>query len=417
MKDFLRSLRDSLVSLKLTIALLVLSLVLIFTATLDQVNLGIWAVQEKYFRSFVIYTVFGPLSLPIFPGGYTIGGLLLANVTAAYIYRFRFTWKKAGILLSHFGLIVLLIGELLTGLWQRDYHMRLDEGQTRNYAESFREHELAIVDVTDPQFDDVTAIPAKLLTRRREVTDPKLPFRIAPKTFYPNSALQIRPPANADHGDAVPPSQATAGAGIHLVVAPQPITANPDERNLPAAFVELVAPDRSLGVWVVSTQIEAPQVFEYNQRRYQIALRQERSYKPFSLTLLKFSHDRYAGTEIPKNFSSRLRLKTPDGSEDREVLIYMNNPLRHSGFTFYQSGFENNDRTTILQVVHNPSWLLPYAATLLMSLGLTLQFSYHLFGFARRRAALGAAAVATSSVGTVRSRKAAPSTVRPTATV
>ena len=335
MKDFLRSLRDSLVSLKLTIALLVLGLVLIFTATLDQVNLGIWAVQEKYFRSFVIYGVFGPLSLPIFPGGYTIGGFLLANVTAAYIYRFKFTWRKAGILLSHFGLIVLLIGELLTGLWQRDYHMRLDEGQTRNYAESFREHELAIVDVTDAQFDDVIAIPDKLLTRRRDVTNPKLPFRVVPKTFYPNSALQIRPPATADHGEPLPPSQATAGAGIHLLVAPQPITANPDERNLPAAFVELIAPDRSLGVWLVSTQIAAPQIFEYNQRRYQIALRPERSYKPFSLTLLKFSHDRYAGTEIPKNFSSRLRLKTPDGSEDREVLIYMNNPLRHSGFTFY----------------------------------------------------------------------------------
>lgn len=415
MKDFLRSLRDSLVSLKLTIALLVLGLVLIFTATLDQVNLGIWAVQEKYFRSFVIYAFFGPLSVPIFPGGYTIGGLLLANVTAAYVYRFKFTWKKAGILLSHFGLIVLLIGELLTGLWQRDYHMRLDEGQTRNYAESFREYELAIVDVTAADFEDVVAIPAGLLTRRRDVTNPKLPFRVVPKTYYPNSALQIRPPATAAHGETLPVSPATAGAGLHLLVAPQPITANPDERNLPAAFVELLAPDRSLGVWLVATQIEAAQTFEYNQRRYQIALRPERSYKPFSLTLLKFSHDRYAGTQIPKNFSSRLRLKTPDGSEDREVLIYMNNPLRHSGFTFYQSGFENNDRTTILQVVHNPSWLLPYVATILMSLGLTLQFSYHLFAFARRRAALGSSASAPPAANVP--AKLSPSAARSTAAV
>lgn len=405
MKDFLCTLRDSLMSLKLTITLLALGMILVFTATLDQVNLGIWAVQEKYFKSFVIYGIFGPLSIPIFPGGYTIGGLLLANLSAAYVYRFNFSWKKAGILLSHFGLIVLLIGELLTGLWQRDYHMRLDEGQTRNFAESFREHELAIVDVTDAQFDDVVAIPEKLLTRRQGITHPKLPFRVVPKTFYPNSALQIRPPATEAHGTTLPPSQATAGAGLHLLVAPQPVTGRPDERNMPTAFVELIAPDRSLGVWLTSTQLEAAQTFDYNNRQYKISLRPERSYKPFSLTLLKFSHDRYAGTQIPKNFSSRLRLKTPDGVDDREVLIYMNNPLRHSGFTFYQSGFENNDRTTILQVVHNPSWLLPYVATVLMSLGLTLQFSYHLFAFARRRTAAKATAATPSAVPTGKSAR------------
>ena len=40
----------------------------------------------------------------------------------------------------------------------------------------------------------------------------------------------------------------------------------------------------------------------------------------------------------------------------------MNNPLRHGGYTFYQSGFKNDDRTTILQVVRNPGWQLPYFA-------------------------------------------------------
>jgi hypothetical protein len=48
----LRDIRDFFVSLKLTLLLLVFSMVLIFAATLDQVNLGIWAVQEKYFRAF-----------------------------------------------------------------------------------------------------------------------------------------------------------------------------------------------------------------------------------------------------------------------------------------------------------------------------------------------------------------------------
>jgi len=68
----------------------------------------------------------------------------------------------------------------------------------------------------------------------------------------------------------------------------------------------------------------------------------------------------------------------------------MNNPLRYAGLTFYQAGFENNDQTTVLQVVRNPSWLIPYIACIIMTLGLLLQFGIHLTGFiAKRRAAAG----------------------------
>jgi hypothetical protein len=114
-------------------------------------------------------------------------------------------------------------------------------------------------------------------------------------------------------------------------------------------------------------------------------LRVQRAYYPSSLTLINFTHDRYAGTEIPKNFSSSLRLTTPEGRDDREVLIRMNEPLRYAGLTFYQAGFENDDLTSILQVVRNPSWLIPYIACALMTLGLTLQFGMHLVGFIGRR--------------------------------
>lgn len=372
-REVLRDLRAGLVSLQLTLVLLLLGMILVFAATLDQVNLGIWAVQEKYFRSFAIYTQVGSLALPIFPGGYTVGGLLLFNLIAAHVDRFVFTWKKAGIQLVHFGLIVLLVGELLTGLWQEDAHLRLNEGETKNYAESFRDHELVLIDATDPTFDTVVAIPEKLLLRKTPVQHPRLPFRVETKAFYPNSTLVSR---GTDAG-AVDGDLATAGVGGHITVAPQAVTHRPDERNVPAAFVELIGPSGSLGRWLVSAQLPMPQEFRHEDRVWRIALRIKRSYQPFSLTLLKFSHDRYAGTEIPRNFSSRVQLAAP-GGEDREVLISMNNPLRHAGLTFYQAGFENNDRTTILQVVRNPVWTLPYVACGLMTLGLVWQFGQRL---------------------------------------
>ena len=380
MKNLIGQTRDFIVSLKLTVALLVFGMLLVFAATLDQVNLGIWAVQEKYFRSFIIYTRAGDFALPIFPGGYLIGGLLLINLVAAHVYRFAFAWRKTGIIFAHAGLILLLVGELLSGLWQRDYSMRLSEGESKNYAESFRDNELAIIDTTDAKLDHVVAIPEQLLARKTPVQHPKLPFRIIPKTYYPNSVLQARPKDG-------PAAQATAGFGTSILAAPQPMIYKPDEHNLPTAFVELVAPDQSLGTWLVSTQLVMPQEFDYGGRHWKLLLRTARVYQPFTLTLQKFSHDRYAGTDIPKNFSSRLRLTTPDGRDDRDVLIYMNNPLRYAGLTFYQAGFENNDRTTILEVVRNPSWLLPYVACALIALGLVVQFGIHLVGFVGRRRA------------------------------
>ncbi len=382
MKPFFRQVHDLLVSLQLTVVLLVFSMLLIFAATLDQVNLGIWAVQEKYFRSFVVYAPMGRIVVPVFPGGYLVGGLLLANLVAAHLSRFKLTWRKSGIQLMHAGLILLLVGELLSGLWQEDFHMRLSEGETKSYAESFRGNELVFIDATDPAFDDVVAIPESWLARKTPIQHPKLPFRVIPKTYYPNSLLQ---PRAGGAGGADAAVQATAGFGEKVVAAPQPITHRPNESNAPTALVELVGSEGPLGVYLVSTQLVMPQEFSHGGRTWKMALRTRRSYQPFSLTLLKFSHDRYAGTDIPKNFSSRLRLKTPDGRDDREVLIYMNNPLRYAGLTFYQAGFQNNDLTTILQVVHNPSWILPYVASAMMTLGLIIQFGIHLVGFVRKR--------------------------------
>jgi ResB-like family len=381
MNDLTRQFRDFFVSLKLTVVLLGLAIILIFVATWAQVDLGIWAVQERFFQTFFVFWKLGDIPIPVFPGGYFIGGLLLINLVAAHAYRFKLTWRKAGIFLTHAGLILLLLGQLFTGIWQEEYQMRLEEGQPRNYSESYRFNELAITDVTDPQFDDVVAIPEKLLSRGESMQHPKLPFRVVPKLYYDNSALQMRTDApNA------PPSLATQGFGARILATPLPITYKPDERNLPTAFIELVGPEGSLGTWLVSPQLPMPQRFDYGGKTWKIALRFERSYKPFSLTLLKFTHDIYAGTDIPKNFSSRIRLTTPDGQNDREVLIYMNNPLRYAGLTFYQASFEkDNDKVTILQVVRNPSWLLPYVACALMGLGLVVQFGLHLIGFIGKR--------------------------------
>ncbi len=378
----LKSTAKFLASLRLTVLLLVLSILLVFAATLDQVHVGVWGVQEKYFHSFFVLTqVPGTqLSLPVFPGGYLLGGVLLANLLAAHFTRFRLAWKNCGIWLTHVGLILLLIGEGVSGLWQRDSQLRLDLGQTKRYAESFRETELAVSDVTDPVSDEVVAIPSVWVEEKALIQHPKLPFTLRATAYYPNAILGSRSATpNA------PAATATIGDGTDIVVQPAPITYKPNENNWPTAFIDLKGADGPIGTVLVSTLLVSPQTFTYLGRTWQVELRARRDYFPVAVTLLKFTHDVYPGTQIPKDFASTVRLHSDDGREDRQVRIYMNSPLRFAGRAFYQAGYANNDRTTVLQVVHNPAWTMPYVACGTIALGLAVQFLIHLLGFMRRR--------------------------------
>jgi hypothetical protein len=201
--------------------------------------------------------------------------------------------------------------------------------------------------------------------------------------------------------------KASQGLGSRLFFSPRPITRSMDNINLPSALVRVVSDKGPVGDWVVSTwftrypaftnldfdisnmmpnvKVEAPQTFTLNGRNYEIALRPVRYYKPYSFKLLAFNHDLYPGTTVPKNFSSKIHLTDPTSGEDRDILIYMNNPLRYRGETFFQAGFEDNDAGTILQVVRNPASLAPYIACSLVALGLVVQFLMHLFGFIRKQ--------------------------------
>jgi len=261
----------------------------------------------------------------------------------------------------------------------RDSSLHLREGEAKNYSETEREAELAVVDVTDPAADKVVAIPQAVLMRRKPVQRADLPFTVHIKHFFANSGVNNRPTNSTD------PPAATQGIGTRATVKDLPRVTEMDKRDVPSAVVEIVTPQGSLGTWLVSEYIDQPQPVTCNNRTYQLVLRPRRDYKPYSLKLLDFQHDIYPGTDIPKNFASRVVLERPDKSEKREVLIYMNHPLRYAGETYYQASYDQDNRGTILQVVHNPSWLTPYFSCILVGVGLIVQFAVHLLGFTLKR--------------------------------
>ena len=370
-------------SLKLTIVCLAAGMALIFAGTLSQVHLGIHEAQQRYFQSWLVWwpAEGNGFRIPIFPGGHLIGAVLLVNLVAAHVKRFRWTWKKFGIHLTHAGLIIMLAGGLFTDLFAVESHMRLERGDTKNYSEDQRHMELAVIDTTDNDLDQVTAIPESVLKTNRTIDHWSLPFRVVVRNYFPNSRLKML----NDAGSGVKPI-ANQGPGAMIAVEAVPRATAQDERDVPAAAIEILPKDGgSLGTWLVSDALGAPQTFSCGGRTWKVVMRTARYYKPYSVTLQKFTHEKYAGTEIPKNFASKVTLIDPERSVSRDVLIYMNHPLRYRGETFYQAGFQQDDRATILQVVHNPSFLAPYVACIIVAAGLLWQFGFHLVGFARQK--------------------------------
>lgn len=403
-------------SLKLTVVLLAFGVVLIFVGTVAQADEGLYTAQVRYFKHWLVpyFSFFGhKIPIPL-PGGYFLGTALLVNLVSAHYARFKLTWKKSGIFLTHIGVIMLLVGQLATDMLSRETQMAFAEGQTRHYTESSMDYELAVVSEANADMDDVVAIPLSLLKAGGEFNSPKLPFSFKIKELWPNSELDFRAPMQKNK-----PPLTTNGVAQSFDFSKGSETGKMDEKNIPTAIVEVVDPKQSHGTWVFSgwtgdeatvsrlrasfmermgeqlgikmaEPLAAGQSVEVNGKKYSISLRPARFYNPYSMTLLQTTHTVYRGTDKPKDFRSRVRIENKETGENREVDIYMNNPLRYQGLTYYQQmmGREvvgRNRGTSLLQVVRNPGWLTPYFACLVVGLGLVVQFMIHLVGFISKR--------------------------------
>jgi hypothetical protein len=299
------------------------------------------------------------------PAGYTIGGLLILNLLANFVTRFRLQVKHAGILCVHSGLILLLLGEVLTDVFSVESQLRLEEGAEKNYTESIFNYELA-VSRPIPAGRRVVAFPQVSLAAGADLSHSELPVRIRVLQYWPNSMLRrqsVTAPAVADSG---------LGAGLSVVALPR--TGKMDERNVPSALVELFSGAEVLGTYLLSGHLAELELIQLSDgAQLQASLRPVRYYMQSSIRLNDFIREVYPGTNKPSHFESQITLAGGDLPAPRSARIYMNHPLRFEGRTYYQASFAGNDDVSILQVVKNPSWLLPYFACGLVTLGLLWQ--------------------------------------------
>ncbi|MBX3433326.1 MAG: cytochrome c biogenesis protein CcsA [Pirellulales bacterium] len=299
--------------------------------------------------------------------------------------------QRGGIVLLHAGVMLLMGSELHTGLTAVESQMVVAEGETVAYAEDMRASELAIIDKSDPRTDRVVRVPLSLLQQaaagadaaRTVLDDKRLPVLVRPVQVLANSSIRWLQPGES--------SPATAGTGLLRTADPAPSSVGTDTEQRfdePAAFVELLDRDSnaSLGTYLLHPYLTPQVVATTGGKSYEASLRFRRIEKPYQVTLLQFKAENYVGSQTAKHYESLVRLTDASRDVDRTVPIWMNNPLRYAGDTLYQSGFDMTGRArTILQVMTNSGWLVPYLACVIVGVGMFAHFAGVMARFVRRR--------------------------------
>ena len=394
---------QTMASLRVTVVLFSLAMVLVFFGTLSMVHESIEETVKHYFRSWYVFielraisdfgkvffpTFFGPESripgkLP-FPGGYIIGWAMFFNLLAAHAIRFKLSWKRSGIFLLHAGVIVLLAGEFFTGQLAVETRMIIKEGESSQFAFHLNEFELAIVDGSNPDHDDVVVVPGEMILdagKKEWISNSDVPFDIQLVEAYPNARLKSIEPGEQ--------GTANKGVGLHEAIDPQPKVKGTDstgEVNYPAMYLSLRDKQgNSMGTFLFSSMLELLQNIKVGEKTYKVSYRFKRTYKPYVVHVDKTEHDVYAGTDLAKDYASTVRIEDPELGEHGPIRIWMNHPMYYRGETFYQSSMPTDESTGVtstgFQIVRNPTWRFPYLACGMVGLGLAFHFLVRLVTF------------------------------------
>ncbi|MCB1532799.1 MAG: cytochrome c biogenesis protein ResB [Alphaproteobacteria bacterium] len=330
-------------------------MLLLFSGTLAQKYIGLYAAHKMFFASFIFWA--GPVPLP---GGYTLLFILTFALACKFFLKSKWSWKKAGIHLSHLGVLVLLLGGLMTALDAQESYMVIPEGGKTHYMYDYTHRELVVSSDTQ-----IRRIPFS------RIDDEPLPFDLKVLESCENCEIEKRAETDQDFGDL--PLRAFAQ---FMALKPKPKDKDP-EANLSGLSFTLFGldDDNQNGLYIAFEAMPKPIKVTKNGKDYEIIFGKAQRTLPFALHLKEFTKLTYPGTDKAKDYISELEVL--DGDLTWPARIEMNEPLRYKGYTFFQSSFERTEDTelTILSVVKNRGWLFPYIGTIIIALGLIM----HLF--------------------------------------
>jgi ABC-type transport system involved in cytochrome c biogenesis permease subunit len=331
-------------------------MVLLVAGTVAQKYVGLYIAQKTFFSSFIFW--FGPIPLP---GGYTVTAIIFVALLAKVITQSRWSWPRAGIILTHLGVLVLLAGGLLTAVTAREAFIVIDEGAESSLVEDYHARVLSIT----KDGDEIASIPQDRLHEGMLLgMEHNLPFNIHIRSLMVNGTPQPRKDLNGENWRG-------PGAKVEMIPA-KPDMQN--ENNHGAVTIEARGTGKDTdGLYLMTEVMPLYPQFDVKDSVYELRFRKATSDLPFTLALSDVEKDNYPGMDMARAYRSTLTIK--DGETTWPAEISMNNPLRYRGYTFYQSSYminENGKEATVLSVVWNVGRLFPYIASAIIAVGLIL---------------------------------------------
>ncbi|NWK54890.1 cytochrome c biogenesis protein ResB [Verrucomicrobiaceae bacterium N1E253] len=337
---------------------------LVVVGTIAQKYFGLQASLEKYFSAWFIQ----PMEMPIWlPSGRFTMALILVNLTAKMLFSTKWKWKMAGINITHLGVMILMIGGVMTAYTTIEGNLAIQEGKSSSVFKDFHQLELAVTDHSDPEFDHVTTFSEGFFTEGNTFSDSKVPFTFKVQKHHKNcepvertqgkQSPRLKQHATRYQFEALPPDKQDQNAGGIEVE----ITGVPAEAE--GIYLFYFDPRRG----GIATTIQGN-----DGKDYSIQLRPRQYELPFSVHLKDFEKLDHAGTMMARAYSSKVTVTDGDSKDD--IKIYMNHPLRRHGYTLYQASFiqpnQSGIETSVFQVVYNKGRYMPYIAIAVITLGL-----------------------------------------------
>lgn len=334
----------------------------LFIGTLAQANMGLYEAHHTYFSAF--YYFLGPVPLP---GGYTLLGLLSGGLALKFVLQSRWSQERAGIILTHLGALVLLIGGLFTAVTAREGYMLIPEGAASPYVYDYQRRELFV-------FENNNLL--KTFAFGDEILG--LPFDISLKDSCVNCNIIKREDSAQDFGNAPLHSMA------QFMALKSTAEEKESEENISGMSFEISGADDQNGIYIAFEGMPKPIELTKNERNYKIIFGKQQRLLPFSIELTDFYKESYPGTDMAKDYTSEVLVH--DNGAVWAATIEMNEPLRYKGYTFYQSSFveQPGAQATVLSVVENKGRLFPYIGAAIIALGLLM----HVFIIAKGRGTL-----------------------------
>ncbi|GAB5442057.1 MAG: hypothetical protein Fues2KO_24060 [Fuerstiella sp.] len=321
-----------------------------------------------------------------------LGSISASALLAACWILFR---KRAGIVVLHLGIIMLMYSELQVAMYGKENQTTLAEGEEATFLRDIRERELAIV-LRDGDEQKVWVIPEHELkeagdpnaepdSESRIIRHDELPFAVRVRRYYVNSELAALDPEEAP--------KTSEGLGSFAMAVSKPAqNGMEDLPDISSVYIDILdEEDEVVATHLVSQEAselrgELAERATVGGETYELYLRSMRTYRPWKLKLTDVSRTNYIGTATPKDFRSEFVITDEEGTE-HAFTTSMNNPVRFGGETFYQQGYQNLPGTgeiTTLQIVKNTGWMLPYIACMVVSFGMFAQFGITLSRFLGR---------------------------------